>query len=901
MKLKSLFFAAAVLLSAHLLAQVTTIPYILQKGYTGPLTIVFNPNEGNGGMKEATKCYAHTGVSYGGTDWQKTGSWRDGNEKYCMTRDTDGNWRLEMPNGLYAYYGIDESTDVTRLCFVFNDGPNGTLEGKAADGSDIFVYLAEPGLAVQFIRPAASCRVEIGTQMQLMAVASEAAELRLLINDEVIATASSATELTADYTFSVRGDKQLRIEALTDTDSVAQEIAVAVMAPTELRPLPEGIELGINYDPTDDTRVTLCTFAAGCKTANDPSVLEPAKAVYVVGDFTDWQIRSDYQMYRDSCHFWLPIEGLQPRREYAYQYVVVRADGVEKRLSDGFAAKHLHPDDKYEPKTVDPSLKTYPAGADGSYVSILQTAQTPYAWDEATTNFVRPDKNNLIIYELWTYDYTHQRSFAGLMKRLRYLEQLGVNAVELMPIHEFDGNYNWGYSPNHYFAVDKAYGSAKMFRQLVDSIHAHHMAVIVDMVFNHATGLNPQNKLYPYGNDLKYNPWFNAVAPHSDVFYEDWNHDFPETRKMFTRCLNYWLDEYKVDGFRMDLSHGFCGKTKNSVENINYYYDNAIAPHNAYFILEHWGDKMDTERPQLVEKGMLCWNNTNNAYSQLAMGYTSNSNLGGAGQDGYVSYCESHDEERNYYKAYCWGSGSIKTDKEVRLSRVPLTMAFNLLLDGPHMIWQYNELGYDYSIDMNENGYIGDYRTAKKPRPDAMGWFTDSLRMAQYIRVAQLTQLRTRIWPELFKGNPVKQVVSTGWVRHVTWGEGNQAVHVVGNFSPDELKEATLPAGTWYDYFTGEQLQTSTLQLFGGELYVLTSSPVVCPEIDITPFAAFNTGNTEPERRTDIEEVEIEASRRDATSHKYILNGRVVILKNGILYDILGNPIHCDILGNPIH
>lgn len=888
---KSLILVAAVLFVQYLSAQVTTIPYILQKGYTGALTIVFNPNEGNGGMKEADKCYAHTGVSYNGVDWQKTGNWRDGKEKYKMTRDTDGNWRLEMPDGLYAYYEIDESIDVTRLCFVFNDGPGGNLEGKSADGGDIFVNLAEPGLAVQFIRPATSSRVEIGTQMQLLAVTSEPAELRLLIDDAVVATATAATQVGADYTFSVKGDKRLRVEALTATDSVAQEILMAVMAPTEVRPLPEGVELGINYDTADPTRVTLCTFAAGCKTANDPTELVPAKAVYVIGDMTDWSIRSEYQMYRDSCYFWLPIEDLEPGREYAYQYVVVRADGVEKHLSDGFAAKHLHPDDKYEPKKVDPTLMDYPAGADGSYVSVLQTNQQPYEWDEATINFVRPEKNNLVIYELWTYDYTDKRSFAGLMKRLDYLEQLGVNAVELMPIHEFDGNYNWGYSPNHYFAVDKAYGSADMFRQLVDSIHAHHMAVILDMVFNHATGLNPQNKLYPYGNDLKYNPWFNEKAPHSDVFYEDWNHDFPETRKMFTRCLNYWLDEYKVDGFRMDLSHGFCGKTKNSVENIIYYYEHAIEPHNAYFILEHWGDKMDTERPQLIARGMLCWNNTNNSYSQLAMGYTSNSNISGAGQDGYVSYCESHDEERNYFKAYCWGAGNISKDKEMRLSRVPLTMAFNLLLDGPHMIWQYNELGFDYSIDMNEYGYIGDYRTAKKPRPDAMGWFTDSLRMAQYIRVAQLTQLRTRIWPDLFAGNPAKQVVGSGWVRSVTWGEGNRAVHVVGNFSPSEMKEATLPEGTWFDYFTGEPIQTSTLQLFGGELYVLTSSPVTCPVIDVAPFAAFNTGNTEPERHTAIDEVTVEQSRKDATAAKYLIDGRVVILKNGVLYDMLGREL----------
>lgn len=884
---KSLFFGALLAFVLHISAQVTTRPYILQKGYTGAVTIVYNPTEGNGGMREATKCYAHTGYN----DWKGTGTWRDGKAKYEMTKDNDGNWRLEMPDGLYAYYGITTETDVQRLCFVFNDGPGGSLEGKSADGGDIFVLLADPGLNVQFVTPAASTRIETGTTLNLFAVTSEPADIVLKVNEQEVSSVSAATEINYNYTFSIKGDYSVKVIATNTNGTVEEDIRIAVMAPTEQRPLPAGIELGINYDSDDATRATLCTFAAGCKTANDPSVLEPATAVYVVGDMTDWEVRSDYQMYRDSCHFWLPLENLEPGREYAYQYWVIRADGVEKHISDGFAAKHLHPEDKYEPKTVDPTLRAYPTGADG-YVSVLQTGKEPYTWSPATLNFVRPDKNNLVIYELWTYDYTKERSFPGLMKRLDYIQTLGVNAIELMPVCEFDGNYNWGYSPNHYFAVDKAYGSELMFRQLIDSIHSRGMAVILDMVFNHATGLNPQNKLYPYGNDLKYNPWFNAVSPHSDNFYEDWNHDFPETRKMFTRALNYWLDEYKVDGFRMDLSHGFCGKTKNSVENLNYYYDNAIAPHNAYFILEHWGDKMDTERPQLIAKGMLCWTNTNNSYSQLAMGYSSNSSLVGANQDGYVSYCESHDEERNYYKAYQWGAGTVKTDVEVRLNRVPATMAFNVLLNGPHMIWQYNELGYDYSINHDENGnYSENNRTAKKPRPDGMGWFTNEVRMAQYVKVAQIIRLRTQIWPDLFAGDPVSSTLANGWIRTVTWGEGAKAVYAAANFSPSDLKDVTLPSGTWYDYFTGNVMQPSTLSLQPGELVILTSSLVPCPAIDVTPFARYNTGNTEPTRRTDIDEATIEQSRDEATSSKYLINGRVLILHNGELYDMLGRKL----------
>ena len=428
------------------------------------------------------------------------------------------------------------------------------------------------------------------------------------------------------------------------------------------------------------------------------------------------------------------------------------------------------------------------------------------------------------------------------MKRLDYLENLGVNAIELMPVCEFDGNYNWGYSPNHYFAFDKAYGTETQFKTFIDECHKRGMAVIMDMVFNHATGLNPMNKLYPYGDDLKYNPWFNVTAPHSDNVYEDWNHDFSPAKRMFTRALNYWLTEYHVDGYRMDLSHGFCGANCNKLmSNISHYYQNGVlAAADAekhgepYFIMEHWGGSMGTQRPQLVSEGMLCWENINNAYSQLAMGYNTESNLGNANRDGYVSYCESHDEERNYYKAKTYGSGIVKTDESARLKRVPLTMAFNLLLNGPHMIWQYNEIGYDYSINstLGSSTISEGNRTSKKARPENLGWFQNALRMEQYQKVAQIVQLRTRLMPEVFAGNPTSASVSSGWVRTVAWGSGDNQVFVMGNFMPETVQTASLPVGTWYDYLAGgTTVQGGTISLLGGELRIFTTKKFDLPQV----------------------------------------------------------------------
>ena len=611
--------------------------------------------------------------------------------------------------------------------------------------------------------------------------------------------------------------------AITPTDPVIQA-------------RPAGVSNGIYYDPNDNTKVTLCTYAA--------SKTEPAKHVYLLGDMTNWKLDNNYQLKRDGNYFWITLTGLTPGKEYRFQYAVERADGVKKQICDLYSEKVLTSDDEWEPKWQDPTLIGYPErGADGGLVIVIQTGKKAYQWSDATLNFKRPNKNNLVIYELWVYDYTPERSYLGLMRRLDRIQALGVNAVELMPICEFDGNYNWGYSPCLYFAPDKAYGTSDQLKKLIDECHKRGMAVILDMVFNHATGNNPMNKLYPYGTDLAKNPWFNVTAPHSDNVYEDWNHGFEPAHEMFIRALQYLLKEYKVDGYRLDLSHGLCSdKANTSVGNLKDYYQKgvkAVSP-DAYMILEHWGSSMGTERPQLISEGMLCWNNTTNAYGQTAMGWLKDGDaFVDASQDGYVSYAESHDEERMQYKAKKYGNGTIKTDKATRLGRVAANVVMNALLDGSHMIWQFEEIGYDYSINCDvdhPNAENSSYRCNKKPNPETLNYFDDADRMAQFVKCAQAIQLRTRIMPQVFEGNPTQQVLGSGVsVRNIQWGSD---VLVVANFSPTTKMPYFLPTSTWYNYYTGAQQTAASIMLQPGELMIFTGSKVDLPTIP----TQFDTG-----------------------------------------------------------
>ena len=123
---------------------------------------------------------------------------------------------------------------------------------------------------------------------------------------------------------------------------------------------------------------------------------------------------------------------------------------------------------------------------------------------------------------------TASNDLNGAMQKLDYLKSLGVNAIELMPVQEFDGNDSWGYNPCFFFALDKAYGTKKMYKDFIDACHKAGMAVIFDVVYNHATGSMPFAKLYWNSANNKTapnNPYFNVDAPHPYSVFHDFNHE----------------------------------------------------------------------------------------------------------------------------------------------------------------------------------------------------------------------------------------------------------------------------------------------------------------------------------------------------------------------------------------
>ena len=168
--------------------------------------------------------------------------------------------------------------------------------------------------------------------------------------------------------------------------------AVEGLTPT-VQARPDGVSNGIYYYPDDPTKVTLCTYAA--------SKTQAANRVFLLGDMTNWELDAAHQLYKDGNYFWITLTGLTPGKEYRFQYAVERADGVHKQICDLYSEKVIHPYDQYEPRAIDPSLISYPSkGADGGYVTVIKTNKPAYQWSQATLNFQRPDRKNLIIYEV---------------------------------------------------------------------------------------------------------------------------------------------------------------------------------------------------------------------------------------------------------------------------------------------------------------------------------------------------------------------------------------------------------------------------------------------------------------------------------------------------------------------
>lgn len=621
---------------------------------------------------------------------------------------------------------------------------------------------------------------------------------------------------------SADGQKQTDDLFITVTDNKFKAFEPAVI---KNDPMPAGLQHGINI--INNSTVTLVLYDKDRRG-------QRKDYAHVTGDFNGWKLSNDEksQMFRDETAgcWWITIEGLDPTKEYAFQYYVGKKDETPIRVADPYARKILDPwNDDYIPTTTYPSeQRVYPEGAIG-IVSVFQTNPEVYNWK--ITEFEVPSTDNLVIYELLLRDFTESGDILGAMAKLDYLKALGVNAIELMPTQEFDGNDSWGYNPAFFFAMDKAYGTDRMYKEFIDACHQRGMAVILDVVYNHATGANPFAKLWWSNNKTTTdNPYFNVDAPHPYSVFHDFDHESDLVRNFVKRNLQFLLEEYNIDGFRFDLTKGFTNRSS-SESNAQVYDASRIAilkdyhssiravSSDALVILEHFAD--DREETELSNAGMMVWRNMNHAYCQSAMGFKQGSNFAGASHhtsarpdNSLVAYMESHDEERTAYKQSQWGVEGIKGNTTTQMSQLTTNAAFFFTVPGPKMLWQFGEMGYDISIDQNG-------RTGKKPIK--WNYLENPSRKELHDTYAKLIGLRFD-HPELFNATADFEWKAT----EAFWDKGRfitlsslgkeKNVVIIGNFTNNTIEaETTFPkTGLWYNYLspaTTQYVHSTTMKI----------------------------------------------------------------------------------------
>lgn len=536
-------------------------------------------------------------------------------------------------------------------------------------------------------------------------------------------------------------------------------------------------------------------------------------SVSVIGDFNNWQPAAMTKT-SDGTRWWVQIDNLDASKLYSYQYYVDNSI----KIADPYTQLVLDPNnDKYISADTYPNLPAYPTGKTTGNVSTMQANPVVYNWKNAS--FARPDKSKLVIYELHVRDFIQAHNYQTLKDTLSYLSNLGVNAIELMPVNEFEGNDSWGYNPSFYFAPDKYYGTKNALKAFIDECHSRGIAVIQDMVLNHSFGQSPMVQLYfntATNKPASNSPWFNVDATHPYNVGYDFNHESAATKYFVKNVVKFWMQEYKIDGFRFDLAKGFT--QKNSGTDVSAWgaydasrvaiwkdynnYIKSIDP-NLYVILEYFA--VNQEEAELADQGMIIWTNLNYSANQATMGYNTGWDLSGLFYDQYtftqpynlVAYFESHDEERMMYKNEQYGNGSgsynIK-DVATGLKREEMAAAFLFSSPGPKMLWQFGELGYDISID--QNGRTGD-------KPILWNYTSDVNRKHLYNTYSQL--IKMKIKNTVFTTTNFKYSL-TGAVKTIQLnGSDGTNVEVVGNFDVvPQTSSITFPStGTWYDNVNG--------------------------------------------------------------------------------------------------
>ena len=818
------------------------------------VTVYFDAKEGNGALQGFNgQVFAHTGLitnqSSNGNDWKHVvGNWGTFDSRVIMTNEGDDVYSISY--NIEDFYGIPQGEEVLQMAFVFRN-VNGTIVGRDADGSDIFtdVFPPDEGLLATINSPLENQTVlELGDSLRIQMQVNKRAFVQITDDGEEVY--ADSTDLV-DFWLSdlVVGSHELVFNVSDEEDEVQLMRQYIVLDLNQnLVDAPEGVRDGVNFH--SDSSLVFQLFAPG------------KDYVFLLCPANNFEIDADYVMNKsvDGSHFWIELSReLFENGNNLYQYHV---DGA-LTIADAYSKIVLDPNnDPFVDASVMNQLPDYPSGMTNGIVSVIDLKEGEYNW--VIDDFEKPAKADLVIYELLIRDFLEDHSYSSLIDSLDYLQNLGINAIELMPVFEFEGNISWGYNPSFHMAVDKYYGSVDDLKRFIDEAHQRGIAVILDVVFNHAFSQSPLAQLYWNSSVFKpaaNNPYLNEDPKHPFNVGYDFNHESQATRNWVKRNLEQWIQEFKFDGFRFDLSKGLTQRNSGNDSGFMAQYDaSRIAilkdyadyiwslDHDNYVILEHFAN--NDEETELANYGMMLWGNSTFDFAESAMGYSRNLDWADYKERGWndphlVAYMESHDEQRMMYKLENFGDQNSEystRNLENAVERISAAATIFYSIPGPKMLWQFGELAYDFPINYCPNGTINE-NCRVDPKPIRWDYLENEYRKELYDVMGNIIYLKTN-YPTFSTDD---YVFNDGnfFLKTVNLNHPEMDAVSMANFRiiNSELNPKFPYEGVWYEYFTGDSLiVTNTqekLEFQPGEYRIYTSE-------QITPPRGFTTSVKEP-------------------------------------------------------
>ncbi|MEH2144876.1 alpha-amylase family glycosyl hydrolase [Nostoc sp.] len=426
-----------------------------------------------------------------------------------------------------------------------------------------------------------------------------------------------------------------------------------------------------------------------------------------------------------------------------------------------------------------------------------------------------PDNRELVIYEMHVADFTGDEvgldkrgKYLGIIAKLDYLVELGVNAIELMPVNEYPGNYSWGYKVRHFFATESSYGSTEDLKRLIDECHARGIRVFMDGIYNHTDEECPlmlidrnywyyEHMHYPEDPDNYWGPEFN---------YDNYDKklDVKPAWKYVGDVVQFFIQEYHIDGIRFDAVRQLA-----NFEFLDWLAQqgkNHAAPKQFYNIAEHIPDTKTVVKPDGPLDG--CWHES---FRYFIVPYICGETFEieqlkqilDPKQQGYaiatnvINYLATHDRERLLRELGDRGIFDADAFQRAKLAAVLLMTAM-----GIPMLWMGEEFG-EYQLkseDVTKPQKINWSLLSGDQNRDLFKYYQKLIALRKQNFALQSDNIK------FFYENTDDKVLA-----YTRWDEQNSRVVVVANFSDQNLTKYQIPnfptAEYWQDWFLKREVE----------------------------------------------------------------------------------------------